>query len=97
LTRDNLGTQAVNGLEMLGTREVLTVAMNTDRPLSVTKEFWFSPLLGLNISTRRWDPRIGRAEVFTVTEINLSEPDPRLFTLPGDSKVVDFRRPNTAR
>jgi hypothetical protein len=35
--------------------------------------------------------------VFTVTGINLSEPDPSLFTLPGDARVVDFRTPSTAR
>jgi hypothetical protein len=97
LTREALGTQTVNGFEMVGTREVLTLATNTDRPLSVTKEFWYSPLLGLNISTRRWDPRIGRVEVFSVTDINLSEPDPNLFTLPADARVMDFRTPSTAR
>jgi hypothetical protein len=97
LTREALGTQTVNGFEMVGTREVLTLATNTDRPLSVTKEFWYSPLLGLNVSTRRWDPRIGRVEVFSVTDINLSEPDPNLFTLPADARVMDFRTPSTAR
>jgi hypothetical protein len=97
LTREDLGTQTVSGFEMIGTREVLTLAMNTDRPLSVTKEFWYSPQLGLNISTRRWDPRIRRVEVFTVTDINLSEPDPGLFTLPRDARVVDYRTPGPAR
>jgi hypothetical protein len=97
LTREDLGTQTVSGLEMIGTREVLTVTMNTNRPVAVTKEFWYSPQLGLNISTRRWDPRIGRVEMFTVTDINLSEPDPSLFALPVDARVVDYRTPGTAR
>jgi hypothetical protein len=97
LTREPLGTQTVNGLETIGTREVLTVAVNTDHPLSVTKEFWYSPLLGLNLTTKRWDPRIGRVEVFTLTNIRLSEPEPNLFTLPGDARVVDFRPPKADR
>jgi hypothetical protein len=97
LTREPLGTQSLNGIEMVGTREVLTLGVNTDRPLPVTKEFWYSPLLGLNLTTKRWDPRIGRVETFTVTDINLAEPDPKLFTLPRDSSVVDFRAPAAAR
>jgi hypothetical protein len=97
LTREDLGTQTVNGFEMIGSREALTLAMNTNRPLTVTKEFWYSPQLGLNLSTRRWDPRIGRVEVFSVTDINLSEPDPSLFTLPGGARVVDYRTPGAGR
>jgi hypothetical protein len=56
----------------------------------VTKEFWYSAQLGLNLSTRRVDPRSG-IEVFTVNDINPSEPDPKLFDLPKDARVVDHR------
>jgi hypothetical protein len=93
LTREDLGTLTVSGLEIVGTREVLSVALTTDRPLSVTKEFWYAPQLGLNVSTRRWDPRIRRDEAFTVTDIHLTEPDSGLFTLPADAKVIDYRTP----
>jgi hypothetical protein len=93
LTSQNLGTQTVDGLELIGTRETQTIrgaAVGSDRPLSITKEFWYSRRLGLNVSTKRSDPRSG-IEVFTVTDINQSEPDPALFTLPQDARIVDYR------
>jgi hypothetical protein len=99
LKRESLGTQTVNGLELIGTREVLTVspaAAGTDRPLSVTKEFWYSPRLGLNVSTTRSDPRNG-LEVLTVTDINPSEPDSTLFVVPKDAHLIDRRTPAQRR
>jgi hypothetical protein len=93
LTRDDLGTQTVNGLQIVGTREVLTVngsLVGTDRPLSITKEFWYSRRLGLNLVTKRMDPRNG-VELFTLTDINLTEPDPSLFVLPKGVRIVDNR------
>jgi hypothetical protein len=93
LTRVDLGTQTVNGLETIGTRETQTInaaAVGADRPLSITKEFWYSRSLGLNLSTKRSDPRSG-IEVFTVTDINPAEPDPNLFELPQNARTVDYR------
>jgi hypothetical protein len=97
LVREDLGTQTVNGIEMIGTREIMTVAealVGTDRPLQITKEFWYSPRLGLNLSTKRMDPRNG-VELFTVTDIVQSEPDPSLFALPKNARIVDYRTPAT--
>ena len=93
LLREELGFRSVNGLDLVGTRESQPLgltATGSDRPLAVVKEFWFSKQLGLNVITRRDDPRSG-IEAFTVTDIHLSEPDRALFTLPADSKVVDLR------
>jgi hypothetical protein len=95
LTRTELGTQTVNGLEIVGTREVMTVkgaVLGTDRPVAISKEFWYSRQLGLNIITRRDDPRNG-AEVFTIDDISLGDPDPKLFALPADARIID-RRPS---
>jgi len=99
LTSENLGTQIVNGLELIGTREIQTVsgaALGIDRPLKITKEFWYSRQLGLNVSTKRSDPRSG-VEEFTVTDINESEPDPALFALPPNARIVDYRTQAAAR
>ena len=84
----------MNGLDLIGTREIQTInaeTAGTDRPLSVTKEFWYSPRLGFNVSTKRSDARSG-TEVFIVTDINTSEPDANLFTLPKCAQVVDYRQ-----
>jgi hypothetical protein len=93
LVRENLGTRTLNGLDLVGTRETQTIssaAAGSDRPLVVVKEFWYSQLLGLNVLTKRVDPRSG-TELFTVTDIRQAEPDQRLFTMPTDARVVDLR------
>jgi hypothetical protein len=90
---ENLGSQTLNGLELIGTRETQTLGLLTtgsDRPLSVVKEFWYSRQLGLNVLTTRNDPRSGK-EVFTVTDIRQGEPDAALFALPADARIVDLR------
>jgi hypothetical protein len=46
----------------------------------------------LNLMTKRMDPRNG-VELFTLTDINLSEPDPGLFALPKGVRIVDNRTP----
>jgi hypothetical protein len=76
VTRESLGTQTINGLETVGTREVQALSaaiVGTDRPV-----------------TKRSDPQSG-LEVFTVTDIDSSEPDPGLFALPNDARVADLR------
>jgi hypothetical protein len=66
VTTESLGTQTVDGIETVGSRETQTVTLiGVDRPIAVTKEFWYSARLGINIVTRRVDPR-GGAEVFTM-------------------------------
>jgi hypothetical protein len=99
LVRENLGTQTINGLELIGTRETQTISSalaGSSRPLVVVKEFWYSQLLGLNVLTKRVDPRSG-TELFTVTDIRQSEPDARLFTMPADARVVDLRPTSAPR
>ena len=93
LTREDLGKSNISGIEVTGTRETRFLAagvIGNDRPISITKEFWYSPQLGLNILVKRNDPRVG-TQTFTVTEVSLSEPDPKCFQLPTGYKVVDMR------
>jgi hypothetical protein len=96
---ENLGSQVLNGLDLIGTRETQTLnplATGSDRPIVVVKEFWYSRQLGLNVLTTRNDPRSGK-EVFTVTDIRRGEPDTSLFALPADFRVVDLRAVALAR
>jgi len=90
---ESLGTQTVEGFDAVGTRETTTLAgaaVGADRSLTVTREFWYSPRLAINLSTKRTDPRSG-IELFTVTDIRTSEPDPSLFQLPKGARVIDHR------
>jgi len=93
--REDLGHDVIGGLDTIGTRETTTIAPSTignDRPLAIVKEFWYSPQLGVNLVVNRVDPRSG-TENFRVTDINLGEPDPKLFERPSDFSVVDARKP----
>jgi hypothetical protein len=90
---EKLGSQVLNGLDLIGTRETQTInprVAGSDRPIVVVKEFWYSPQLGVNVLTTRDDPRSGK-EVFTVTDIRWGEPDSSLFALPANARVVDLR------
>jgi hypothetical protein len=93
VTREDLGKNTVSGLEAIGTLETTIInagAMGNDRPISITKEFWYSPQLGLNLYVKRVDPRHG-TQTFTVSEIGLAEPDPSNFSLPAGFAVADHR------
>ena len=95
LTREDLGKSNVSGVDVVGTRETRLIAagvLGNDRPLTVTKEFWYSPQLGLNMQVKRVDPRFG-VQTFTVTEVGLAEPDPKYFQLPAGYAVKDMREP----
>jgi hypothetical protein len=96
LTRLDLGSDLVSGVETIGTRETTTLdagAIGNDRAISVVKEFWYSQQLGINVIEKRQDPRYG-AQTFTVGPINLGEPDATLFDIPADFRIDDKRTPN---
>lgn len=90
---DDLGKQLVSGVETSGSR-VTTIfnpgIFGNDMKLTTEKEFWYSPQLGINLISKRSDPRFG-VQTFTVTNLILAEPDPKLFELPEGFKVEDRR------
>lgn len=93
LSREDLGKSETEGLETIGTRETITTSPGTagnDREVTLTKEFWYSPKLGVNLLVKRMDPLQG-TQVFTVSNISLNEPDARLFVIPAKYKVTDER------
>lgn len=90
---DDLGNQMMNGMEVKGTRVTTTLnphVMGNDRPYVTTREFWFSAQLGINLLSKRSDPRSGD-QTFTVTDLSLNEPDPGAFKPPEGYSVVDER------
>lgn len=94
-SRENLGTQFLGGLETFGTRETLVIEaglIGNDTPIQTTREYWYSPKLGVNLSSKLQDPRIGTQD-FEVSDIVMGEPDARLFKLPPNSKLIDLREP----
>jgi len=93
LTREELGKTSVNGVDAIGTRETRTLnpgAIGNDRVISIVKEIWYSPQLGINVSVKRIDPRHG-TQIINATEIVQGDPDPKLFSIPAGYSVVDKR------
>ena len=98
LRREDMGKGQFEGLETIGTRETTTTNPGTvgnDREVVFTKEFWYSPKLGVNLVVKRMDPTQG-TQVFTVSNISLAEPDARLFAVPPDYKLTEQRATSPA-
>jgi hypothetical protein len=95
--QEDLGKQSIGRLETVGTRETTVIptgAIGNNSPLLAKREFWYSPQLGVNLISKRQDPRFG-TQNFAVTDITLGEPDAKLFDRVADVVVdksgrVDF-------
>jgi len=90
-TTENLGDQMFGGIHATGTRVTTTIPagkMGNEQPILVTSERWYSPELKTTIMTKHTDPWAGELKT-EFTNVNTSEPDSSLFTVPGDYKVVD--------
>jgi hypothetical protein len=98
LARDSLGEQTVDGLLTTGTRETTTIApeaIGNDQPLTLSREFWYSPDLKTNLIVTRTDPRDGTVAVH-LQVISRNDPDPGIFTIPPGFTVRDARPPAQA-
>ena len=88
---ESLGSQTMEGVLVNGVRTTRTIPagqVGNDRPISIVTEVWTSPDLKTIISSKRNDPRMGE-QTFRLTNIVRAEPDPSLFTMPADFKIVD--------
>lgn len=98
-SREDLGKQSVSGVEAIGTLEKAVIesgAVGNDSPLLVKWEFWYSPQLGVNLISKREDPRFGMQN-FEVSDIVLGQPDAKLFEVPANFKIIDLRRATTVQ
>jgi hypothetical protein len=90
-TTENLGDQTINGIHATGTRITTTIPagkMGNDQPIQVTSERWYSPELKATVMTKHSDPWAGELKT-QFTNVNTSEPDPSLFTVPSDYTIVN--------
>jgi hypothetical protein len=93
---EDLGKQLIEGIETTGTKDSVVYnpgVFGNDRKVTVEREYWYSPQLGINLLSVRSDPRFGK-QTFRATNLILSEPDAKLFDLPDGFQVQD-RRPST--
>jgi hypothetical protein len=88
---ESLGSQTMEGVVANGVRTTRTIAagqIGNERPISIVTEVWTSPDLKTIVSSKRDDPRMGE-QTFRLTNIVRAEPDPSLFTVPSDFKIID--------
>jgi len=93
LSRESIGNDVMDGVNVVGTRETVTTnagVVGNSQALSITREFWYSPDLQVNLAITRKDPREG-TQVVRVHEVTRSEPDPNLFKVPEGFAVHDLR------
>jgi hypothetical protein len=94
-THEDLGVQTIEGIDAHGTRDTITFnqgVIGNDRPFNRVREFWFASSLVINLRSELTDPSFGK-QIFTVTNVSTSDPDPKLFELPDGFAVVDRNKP----
>ena len=94
IAHEDLGTRMIEGFETIGSRDTTVVnagVMGNDEPMKIVREFWHSAKLGINLLSILSDPRIG-TQTFTLTDVEVTEPDPRFFELPESFQVIDSRQ-----
>jgi len=94
IAHEDLGTRMIEGFETIGSRDTTVVnagVMGNDEPMRIVREFWHSAKLGINLLSILSDPRIG-TQTFTLTDVEVTEPDPRFFELPESFQVIDSRQ-----
>ena len=85
-SREELGTQNIEGVPATGSRTTTTIpagAIGNLQPIKVVAEQWFSSDLGVLVMTKHSDPRVGDT-IYRLQSIVRAEPDRSLFTLPPD-------------
>lgn len=88
---EDLGRNTIAGVDCLGSREIRTFPaklLGTDHDEPAIKEFWYAPRLGIDLLTKRFDPRLAISQTFSVTDLTLTEPDPKTFAIPEGFHTV---------
>jgi hypothetical protein len=92
---EDLGSKVMESVNVTGTRTTRTIPagqIGNDKQISIVTEVWTSPDLKTVVYSKRSDPRMGD-QTFQLTNIVRAEPDPALFTVPADFKVLDTPGP----
>jgi hypothetical protein len=92
---EELGASNLSGEDVVGYRDTLTLnpgVMGNDQPLISTRESWYSAHLAINLVSKVDSPTSGK-QIFAVTSLTTSEPDPKFFEIPEGYKIIDHRKP----
>jgi len=94
-TKEELGTQTINGISASGIRTTMTIpagAVGNAQPIQTVREVWTSTDLKVPLSIKTTDPRFGTT-VMQLTNITQGEPDASLFKVPAGYTVTERTRP----
>jgi hypothetical protein len=97
VSTEDLGTQTMEGVVVRGVRTTRTIPagkIGNEKPIAIVTEVWTSPELNIIVLSKRSDPRMGE-QTFQLTNIVRAEPDPALFTVPADFRIVEGPQPVT--
>jgi hypothetical protein len=89
-TTESLGTQAMAGVSVQGTRTTETIpagAIGNQNPIVIVSERWVSPQLQETVYSKRTDPRFGTT-IYQLTNIGQAEPAAALFQIPSGYTVT---------
>ena len=94
VTKEQLGTKVVNGMQAEGVRVTRTIpagAIGNDKPIQVVTERWYSTDLQIGVMTVHTDPMMGTV---TTKLVNVARgaPDASLFQVPSEYKVTVGKR-----
>jgi hypothetical protein len=82
----SIGERRIEGLKVTGSRLELTIeagSVGNELPITVRTDQWFSPDLGVVVSSTHNDPMIGES-TYRLEQINRAEPDEALFRVPAE-------------
>jgi hypothetical protein len=94
LQEEDLGTQTIAGVTAQGTRLTRTIPagqIGNEKPITIVHERWYSNDLQMVVMSKRRDPWSGET-TYTLTNINRTEPDASLFTVPSAYTVTQGHR-----
>ena len=92
---ESLGKDVVAGVSAEGTRLTTTIpaeAMGNERPITITRERWYSPDLQIVLRSKQSDPRFG-VTTYEVTKLERSNPAHSLFEVPRDYQIRKMPEP----
>ena len=91
VTKESLGTQSIAGVSAQGTRFTRTIPVGkigNDKPITITREVWYSPDLQMVVQSKHSDPRFGET-TYSLTNIQRNEPAANLFTVPSEYSIKE--------
>ena len=90
----SIGERRIDGLKVTGSRLEFTIdagEVGNEQPITVRTDQWFSPDLGVVVSSTHHDPMIGET-TYRLEQINRAEPDAALFAVPTDYAKASIGR-----